>query len=151
MGDDAGEFVVAGCDDHRQHTALTGAHDHRAPPEPVPGPRGGVKGVGDEISQTQYPPDARALTVPLGVDAHDGDALGGKAIAELFIEQRMGHGSRQEHHHRAVRSAVPHRQHNRHARGGNRHLLVALRVLNLIAQPLISIAHAHHHCPCSST
>ena len=70
MGDDAGELVIAGRGDHREHTALTGAHDHRTPPEPRPGPRGGVEGIGNKSVQTQQPPNARALAVPLGVDPH---------------------------------------------------------------------------------
>ena len=82
-----------------------------------------------------------------GVDSDDGNALAGKAIAELFVKQRVGHGARQEHRNRPAWPAVPHRQHNRHARGGDRDLFIELRVLHLVAQPLISITHAHHLNP----
>ena len=85
--------------------------------------------------------------MPLCMDADDGNPLGGKAIAELFVEQRVSHGARQEHRYRPARSAVPHRQHNRHARGGYRQLFIALRMLDLVAQPLIPVTHTHHLNP----
>src|SRR6516162_5675661 len=78
------------------------------------------------------------------MNTHHGNALGGKAVAELFIEQRVRHGSGQEHGHWPARTAAPHGQHDWNLRRGDRHLLIALRVLYLIAQPLISVAHTNH-------
>jgi hypothetical protein len=113
VSDDAGELVIGGSGEHRDHPALAGADQYRAAAKLLSRPGGGVHRVGDQGRQPQDSADPLALPMALTVDADDRDPPSGELVAELLVEQRMGHRSGQEHSNGAGGVSAPHGQDDR--------------------------------------
>jgi hypothetical protein len=126
VGDGEGQTIVASGDSQGEDPALAGAQDCDRVAEAVGGVADGVASVGDEGADGPQRLGSGALAVAGGMDADDSEPGQVEAIEKPLVEQRVDHGSGEEHDRAGTGPAPPDRQRDAMAGGGDEGLLVGV-------------------------